>query len=170
VTVFVGLLRAVNVGGTGALAMADLRRLCAEAGFANVRTYIASGNVVFESERSKAEVKRALEAALAAHGGRKVTVLVRTAAELAEIFRASPFPDAEPKFTYAVFLDAPPPADALSRVAGREDEQIALGKSEIYIAYGAGMGRSKLRIPAAKEGTGRNMRTLAALVDMASRS
>lgn len=60
-TVFIALLRVVNVGGTGKMPMSDLRRLCESAGFAAVRTYIASGNVVFESEVSEAEVKAALE-------------------------------------------------------------------------------------------------------------
>ena len=49
-TRYVGLLRAVNVGGTGKLPMADLRAMCAEIGFADVQTYIASGNVVFDSD------------------------------------------------------------------------------------------------------------------------
>ena len=48
--VFVVLLRAVNVGGTGKLPMGDLKRLCEKAGFRNVRTYIASGNVVAERD------------------------------------------------------------------------------------------------------------------------
>ena len=63
-TAFIALLRAVNVGGTGKLPMADLRRLCQKSGFTNVRTYIASGNVVLESNSSEAEVKAILEAAL----------------------------------------------------------------------------------------------------------
>jgi uncharacterized protein (DUF1697 family) len=58
---FVALLRAVNVGGTGKLPMTDLRRLCEDAGFRAVRTYIASGNVVFESESTETEIKAALE-------------------------------------------------------------------------------------------------------------
>ena len=48
--VFIALLRAVNVGGTGKLPMGDLKRLCEKAGFRNVRTYIASGNVVAERD------------------------------------------------------------------------------------------------------------------------
>ena len=55
-TVYVALLRAVNVGGTGKLPMADLRAICVAAGFEGVRTYIASGNVVFSSDLAAAEV------------------------------------------------------------------------------------------------------------------
>ena len=68
--VFVVLLRAVNVGGTGKLPMSDLKRLCEKAGFRNVRTYIASGNVVAERDGREAEAKSALEAELKAYAGK----------------------------------------------------------------------------------------------------
>jgi hypothetical protein len=48
-TNYIALLRAVNVGGTGKLPMADLKAICSDAGFIQVQTYIASGNVVFKS-------------------------------------------------------------------------------------------------------------------------
>jgi len=89
---------------------------------------------------------------------------------MAAVLAANPFPEAEPKFTYAIFLDAPPPDDALERATGRNGERMALGKREIYVNYGAGMGRSKLRIPAAKAGTGRNMNTVAKLAEMAAKA
>ena len=54
---FIALLRAVNVGGTGKLPMTDLKKLCAGAGFTNIETYIASGNVVLDSDGSEADVK-----------------------------------------------------------------------------------------------------------------
>ena len=50
---YIALLRAVNVGGTGKLPMADLKGLCEKAGFKGVRTYIASGNVVFDADPKK---------------------------------------------------------------------------------------------------------------------
>ena len=58
---FIALLRAVNVGGTGKLPMSDLKAMCEASGFSGVRTYIASGNVVFTSGKSEAAVKKALE-------------------------------------------------------------------------------------------------------------
>ena len=88
--VFVVLLRAVNVGGTGKLPMSELKRLCEKAGFRNVRTYIASGNVVAERDGSEAEAKAALEAELRAYAGKPVGVIVRTAAEMAEGGRQQP--------------------------------------------------------------------------------
>ena len=90
--VFVALLRAVNVGGTGKLPMSDLKRLCEKAGFRNVRTYIASGNVVAERNGSEAEAKAALEAELRAYAGKPVGVIVRTAAEMSEVVAGNPFP------------------------------------------------------------------------------
>lgn len=163
----VALLRAVNVGGTGKLPMAELRALCEAEGFARVRTYIASGNVVFATDRDEAQVRAALERRLAAYAGRPVGVLVRTADEMAAVLAANPFPDAPPNRTVAIFLDAPPPADALDRVRHRTTEQLALGRREIYVAYGDGMGSSRLVIPAAAAGTARNMNTVAKLVAMA---
>ena len=80
-TAFIALLRAVNVGGTGKLSMSDLKAMCEAAGFAKVATYIASGNVVFESGWSRpAQVKSALEARLEAYAGKRVGVVVRTSA------------------------------------------------------------------------------------------
>ena len=165
---FVALLRAVNVGGTGKLPMADLKTICEELGFADVRTYIASGNVVFSSRKSEAALKAALEKRLQAYAGKPVGVLLRNAAEMAQILSDNPFPKAAPNRTMAVFLDRAPPADALAGIRGQRDEQVRLGRREIYIHYGEGMGKSKLVIPAARTGTARNINTVAALMRMAT--
>src|SRR5262249_19060049 len=111
--IYIALLRAVNVGGTGKLPMSDLKAMCLDAGFTDVRTYIASGNVLFRSTLSEGKVKSTLEARLAAYAGKPVGVAVRTAAELAAVLKANPFPKAQPNRTVAIFLDAPPPKDAL---------------------------------------------------------
>jgi uncharacterized protein (DUF1697 family) len=167
---FVALLRAVNVGGTGKLPMSDLKAMCEDLGFAAVRTFIASGNVVFTSRKSEAAIKAGLEKQLAAYAGKPVGVLVRSAAEMAQVLADNPFPDAAPNRTMALFLDRTPPADTLAGLRGRRDEQVALGRREIYIHYGAGMGTSKLIVPAAKTGTARNMNTVATLAKMAAES
>jgi uncharacterized protein (DUF1697 family) len=168
-TTFVALLRAVNVGGTGKLPMSDLARLCQKAGFDNVETYIASGNVVFDCDRSEREVKAALEASLKTYAGKPVGIAVRTGKEMSAVLDKNPFPDAAPNRTVAIFLDAAPPADALERISGRQGELVALGRREIYVLYDENMGRSKLRIPAAASGTARNMNTVAKLAAMARR-
>jgi len=168
VTAFVALLRAVNVGGTGKLPMSDLKEMCEALGFGGVRTYIASGNVVFTSRKSEAAVKKALETQLAAYAGKPVGVLVRSVAEMQAVLKDNPFPKAAPNRTVAVFLDKAPPADTLTAVKGQKNEEIRLGKREIYIHYGDGMGQSKLVVSAAKTGTARNMNTIATLAKMAA--
>ena len=165
---FVALLRAVNVGGTGKLPMSDLKDICEELGFGAVRTYIASGNVVFTSSKSEAAVKGALEKRLEAYAGKPLGVLVRTAAEMAQVLVDNPFPKAAPDRTVAVFLDRAPQADTLADVRGQRNEQIQLGRREIYVHYGDGMAKSKLVIAAAKTGTARNMNTVATLARMAA--
>lgn len=167
-TSYVALLRAVNVGGTGKLPMADLRSMCSKLGFASLETYIASGNVVFTSKVSATRVKADLEARLLDYAGKRVGVVVRTASEMQAVLEANPFRKAPPNHTYAIFLDDAPPSDALKHAVGVKDEEMRLGAREIYVYYGSGMGKSKLRIPAAKSGTARNMNTVAKLAEMAS--
>jgi len=166
---FVALLRAVNVGGTGKLPMSDLKAMCESIGFQKVRTYIASGNVVFSSAWSELEVKAALEARLQAYAGKAVGVAVRTAAEIAEVLAQNPFPGAPGNRVVAIFLDEVTSTAVLDDVAGRaDDEELRLGRREIYVRYGVGMAGSKLRIAAAKRGTARNMNTVAKLAAMAA--
>lgn len=167
-TAYVALLRAVNVGGTGKLAMQDLKALCEAAGFAQVKTYIASGNVVFTTRLDAAAVQQALAAQLQQFAGKPVGVLVRTAAEMADVLARNPFAQAAPNRCVAIFLDAPPAPDCLAAASHVAGEEMALGLREIYVHYGAGMADSKLRIPAAAQGTARNMNTVARLAEMAA--
>lgn len=94
-------------------------------------------------------------------------MLLRTASEMAAVLAANPFADAPPERTLALFLDSAPGADALKTASGQGSETLALGKREIYVYYKDGIGRSKLKIPAAKDGTARNMNTVATLVEWA---
>jgi len=165
---FIALLRAVNVMGTGKVPMTELKAMCEAAGFRSVRTYIASGNVAFLASKTEPQVKATLEKALAAYTGKSVDVLVRSAAEMAAVLAGTPFPEMPNNRTLAIFLDAPPPADCLLAVSGKVNEQLGLGTREIYVYYADGVGESKLKIPAAKNGTARNMNTVARLAEMAS--
>lgn len=167
-TVYVALLRAVNVGGTGKLPMSKLKTMCEDAGFTQAKTYIASGNVVFSSKLPETKVKAALEKRLKDYAGKSADVMVRSATEIVAILKANPFRKETSKFTAAIFLDKKPPRDAVGRASGTKDEKIRLGRREIYVHYPNGMGRSKLKIPAAKSGTARNMNTISALAKIAS--
>lgn len=166
-TAYVALLRAVNVGGTK-LPMPTLLELCRSAGLERARTYIASGNALFTSRLAARRVKQALETRLAEHFGKPIGVHVRTAAELAAVLAANPFPTAPPNRTVTVFLDDPPPASALQDVRGQRRETLALGTREIYVVYPDGIAASKLVISAAGTGTARNMNTVAKLVALAA--
>jgi uncharacterized protein (DUF1697 family) len=165
---FIALLRAVNVGGTGKLPMTHLKTMCEDAGFDSVRTYIASGNVIFESNLDEAAVRKELEGRLLEYAGKPVRVHVRTAAEMAQVLERNPFPHAAGNRNVAIFLDAKPGKDVLAGVTGRVDEEVALGRKEIYVHYGPNMARSKLKIPGAAQGTARNMNTVAKLAAMAA--
>jgi uncharacterized protein (DUF1697 family) len=83
--------------------MADLKSMCSDAGFRRVETFIASGNVVFESKAGPSRVKAEFEARLLQYLGKPVGVVVRTAAEMVAVLEANPFPKAEPKFTSQSF-------------------------------------------------------------------
>lgn len=166
---FIALLRAVNVGGTGKLPMTELKSMCEAAGFKGVKTYIASGNVVFQSPKTEAQVKAALGASLAAYAGKPVAIAVRTAEEMAAVLANNPFPEMPGNCTVAIFLDSAPVADALQAVSGRIREEMRLGLREIYVYYPDNMGESKLKIAAAKNGTARNMNTVAKLAEMAAK-
>jgi uncharacterized protein (DUF1697 family) len=166
VTSYVALLRGVNLGKRQ-LKMEDLRRIASELGLDDAKTYIASGNLLFQSDECEAALKQALEAALADHMDAAVGVMVRSAKELAVVANANPFHDKASSYTVAFFLDAAPDATALEGAKNVDGELMALGKREIYVHYPRGQGQSRLAIPAARDGTARNMNTVAKLAELA---
>ena len=123
---------------------------------------------MFSSRKSEAAIKSTLEKRLAQYAGKPVGVLVRSAEEMAQVASQNPFPKLAPNRTLALFLDRAPLADMLTTIRNQKDEQIRLGKREIYIHYGDGMAQSKLVVPASKIGTARNMNTVAVLAKMAA--
>ncbi len=163
----IALLRAINVGGTGKLPMADLRALCADAGFNDPRTYIQSGNVVLGSRLAPAKAKAKLESAISERLGKPFRVLVRTVDELAATIAANPFPDAEPHRLLIMFLDQAPAKSALKDVRIPARERLEVVGRELFIHFPDGMGVSKLKIPFADVGTGRNLNTARAILAMA---
>lgn len=167
-TRYVALLRAVNVGGTGKLPMTQLVAMCEAAGFQGVRTYIASGNAVFDSDADEAAVKTALENALRTYAGKPVGAIVRTGAEMAAVGTANPFKHAAGNRVVAVFLDAAPEADWRAGVTGLHTEELASGGREIFIHYPEGQADTKLKMPAFAIGTARNMNTVAKLAEMSA--
>ena len=165
-TVYVALLRAINVGGTGLLPMGELKDICVGLGFADVATYIQSGNVVFRSALTGTEASVRLEAALCERRGKPAGVLLRDAAEMQAL--RSPFADAEPSKVLITFLPSPPPADALDRLVAPGGERVVVTGREIFIHYPDGSGRSKLKLPLLATGTARNLNTVRKLAAMAA--
>jgi len=167
-TTFIALLRAVNVGGTGMLPMTILSAMCCDLGFAKVRTYIQSGNVVFQSKLTREKTQAALERALAAHMGKKVDVMLRDLAELKAVLKANPFPEGEPAKIIVGFSSAPVDKKLFKGLVGPGGEQVVAGREEIYIYYPDGMGRSKLKLPKSDSAsTARNLNTVGKLVAIA---
>ena len=168
-TGYVALLRSVNLLGNSTLKMSDLREIGEELGLRSVRTFIASGNLLFTSDVPEEELRLLLEGRLETHMGGAVRVMVRTAEEMASAHLANPFPKAAGNNTLCFFMNEAPRADLLATVRNKDDdERIAVGVREVYVAYGErGIGRSRLRIPAAEAGTARNMNTVAKLAELA---
>lgn len=163
---WIALLRAVNVGGTGKLPMAELRELCSDVGFEAPKTYIQSGNVVFEAAQPRAEVQRLLEEALETRVGKPISVMLREPAEFADLLAADPFPETAGNRLIVWFFDEEPAADL--EVKGRGSEVIERRGREWFVHFPDGQARSKLRLPAsAPSCTARNRNTVAKLVSIA---
>ena len=162
----IALLRAVNVGGTGKLPMAELKTMCLELGFEAPRTYIASGNLVFRSDLSPEEAAAKLDARLADYAGKPVGVIMRTPAEMAEVLQNNPFPDLPGNRATVLFLNTGTPTGDDGDIRNRTDERIHFAEREIYIGFPEGQADSKLILPAMKAGTARNMNTVTKLVEM----
>ena len=168
-TGYVALLRGVNLVGNSTLKMSDLKSIADELGLDQVRTYIASGNLLFASNKPEEKLRKMLEKRLQTHMAKDVRVMLRTAAELAAVVRANPFNDSPGNNVQAFFMNEKPPADLLDTVRNQAaDERVAAGAREVYVAYGEkGIGRSRMRIPAAEAGTARNMNTVVKLAELA---
>ncbi len=171
-TTWIALLRGINVGGHNKCPMADLKACCEKLGWSNVRTYINSGNVVFESaEKNEEKLRRALEAAIEKKFGFHSDVVVRTRQELTEVLEANPFAkrkDVKPGYLLVVFLSADPGKAAHAALARIESapEEIKSAGREIFIFYPNGQGRPNLKFRdvekaiGAVQWTGRNLNTV----------
>ena len=148
--------------------MADLKAIADDLKLGNARTYIASGNLLFTSGKAEEPLRRMLARELKEHMGKNVGVMLRTAHEMAAVVRANPFEDQRANRVQVFFLNEAPPADLLATLRNKaEDERIATGPREVFVAYGEqGIGKSRLRIPAAESGTARNMNTVAKLAEL----
>jgi uncharacterized protein (DUF1697 family) len=175
---YVALLRAVNVGGTKRMAMAQLRASLEALGLADVRTYLQSGNAVFRApdtgEGAEQALAERISECIATDFGHAVEVLVLTAEQLAAIVADNPFaarPDADIKTLGATFLFSAidEATFAALTLAVAPGEEAAWGGSVVYLHLPHGYANTKLdpgralKMPA----TTRNWRTVLALNEMA---
>lgn len=176
-TVFVALLRAVNVGGTGILRMAELKAICEELGFGDVQTLLQSGNVVFTAKGKAAAIEKSLADAIDKAHGFRPAVMVRTAAEMAAVVEANPFPKeakADPRFVVVVFTAGAPATGAAARIAAVKvvRERLRPIGRELFIHFPDGQGRSVVTNSALEKALGvpataRNWNTVAKLLALA---
>jgi uncharacterized protein (DUF1697 family) len=168
-TGYVALLRGVNLVGKSSLKMADLKAIADGIGLKSARTYIASGNLVFTSGKPEEMLREALEKELQGHMGKEVRVFVRSAEEMESVVKANPFADRPGNLVQAFFLNDSTPENLQATVRNQaDDERVAAGQREVFVAYGErGIGKSRIRIPAAEAGTARNMNTVAKLASLA---
>lgn len=145
---FVALLRAVNVGTTNRIRMADLTRAFVEAGYPDAVTHIQTGNVLFLSDDTAAAAKTRVEALIHDTMGVAIDAIIRTAGELDAVTRANPFATAEVDTARlgVGFLDAQPPAQAVAAFCAAPigDDEVCVEGREVYIRYAVGAGSTKL--------------------------
>ena len=160
------MLRAVNVAGTGKLPMAELIAIGEACGFSNVRTFIASGNLLFDSDLDETEVAKRIDEKVEAYFSKPVPLFVRSASEMAEVAAGNPFTDDKPSRVMAHFIAKAPTASMLAGARDVVGERMALGPRMIYVSYGEGIGKTRLKLPAVRHGTARNMNSVARMAGL----
>ena len=175
-TVFISFLRGINVGGQKRIAMADLLQLCTSLGLDNVRTYLQSGNVLFESSYGDTGwLSAMISEHISAKFGFTVKVITRTSDELRRIILANPFAkeglDAD-KYHVTFLSDIPSEEFPGSTMKGKDgpDRYVIIGR-EVYLFCPDGYGRTKFSNTFFEKKVGvfattRNWKTVTALAEM----
>jgi uncharacterized protein (DUF1697 family) len=172
---YVALFRGINVGGKNVLLMRDLKTLLENLGSRNVKTYIQSGNTVFQHEQENASLlSNNIAAAIKESHGFEPRVLLLGLEEIERAVESNPFPEAEsePKTLHVHFLASEPKnpdLDAFERIKG-DRERFALKDGFFYLHAPEGIGRSKLAANAESllgvATTVRNWRTVCKVLTM----
>jgi len=174
---YIAWLRGINVGGNHKLPMRELVMVLTGLGLHNVKTYIQSGNVVFQSERTnRAELSQEISAAIGKSHGFAPYTLLLDSQELQAALAANPFAEGEvePKSLHLFFLDAIPqkPNLVALETIKADNERFALIDKVFYLHAPDGIGRSKLAENVGKGWgvaiTARNWRTVSTVMAMAA--
>jgi uncharacterized protein (DUF1697 family) len=175
-TTYIALLRGINVGGANILPMKELVAVLERLGLENVRTYIQSGNVVFQSTTTDAnQLSQTIKTAVGESHGLAPEVLVLSIGEFNDAIAACPFTDGDPdpKTLHLSFLASIPSDPDLDRleVIRSPSERFQLAESVFYLYAPEGIGRSKLAANVERAigvtMTARNWRTVTKLMSMA---
>ena len=175
-TVWVALLRAVNVSGANILPMAGFRAMLTRIGLENPKTYIQSGNVVFRSGHAAPALAQQIADGILAGFGFRPPVLIMTAADLTRALVANPFPQAmaQPTHLHAFFMEKalPDAGFAFLRALASPTEHYAVRGKVLWLYLPDGLARSKLarRVMALPvDITARNLRSVQAIADLAQK-
>jgi uncharacterized protein (DUF1697 family) len=168
---YVALLRGVNVGGNNKLPMKDLPAIFQKCGCSNVRTYIQSGNVVFDCPRSIAKLHDSIGSGIEKKFGFKPLMVFRTLSDLKDVVKNNPFLKAGAPETelHVVFLEKAPAAEELTRLEEKRvpPEEFAARGKDVYLRLPNGAGNSKMAGVKMKTlATARNWRTVNKLIEM----
>lgn len=168
------LVRAVNVGGTARLPMAQWRALAQSLGAREVSTYIASGNMVCTLDGDEQVFDRSLERAVEERFGFFRQVMSRSRQEVEAALAAHPFEVVEPRFSYLSFLDRAPGDDVVAAahlIETGDDRWEVIGR-EMHLRYARGGGRPQMKEAQIMRtlgvtGTARNLTTVRRLISLA---
>ncbi|HEY1632206.1 MAG TPA: DUF1697 domain-containing protein [Rhizomicrobium sp.] len=173
----VAFLRAVNVGGTGKLPMADLKALAEEIGLGEPKTLLQSGNLIFDAKaKSPANLESTLEREIKKRFAIETAVMVRNGTDLKAVLAHNPFPreaKSDPGFLHVCFLKDKTTAKhvAALRAAIKGPEKVDGTDREVFIFYPEGAGHSKLTNAIIEKhlgarGTARNWNTVNKAADL----
>jgi uncharacterized protein (DUF1697 family) len=154
-TTFIALLRGINVGGKNKIKMADLKSMFEAIGMSRVKTYIQSGNVLFESDQEEETLRQKLEKEIEVTFGFSVKVILRTSQELKKVAENCPFTQdeiaaaeatAEGESLYVSFLLQEPSEEGIKRIDAykSETEEYKLLDRDLYLLFPQSILKSKL--------------------------
>lgn len=184
VPTYIALLRAVNLGGHGKLAMGDFRKLLEKLGYRNVETYIQSGNAVFDAPGPAAKISQAIAKELQKLMGGDPGVFIRTHQELGRVIASNPYAAhaaADGTKVHVAFLSDEPPKSAMAALDGIIDRYPArrdryhLAGNTLYLHLPDGAAETKFtgktldRACGGISGTARNWNTVLKLHQMSAR-
>jgi uncharacterized protein (DUF1697 family) len=176
VKTYIALFRGINVGGKNTLPMKELVAILEHLGSRNVKTYIQSGNAVFDSNEKKASrLSSKIRVEIKKHRGVEPYVLLLEVEEMEKAIAGNPFPEAEskPNTLHVSFLTSAPMNPDLKTLESlkKENERFLLKGTVLYLHAPEGVGRSKLAASAERllgvSMTDRNWRTVCKIRDMA---